>query len=179
MTLAREEFADLAVAQMDMVFRKARSLTRDFTRAEDLVQDTYLRAIRFRETFELREFGIKPWLIRILRGVHCDRLSQESRQPRPLDEAADYADPISTSLPDESDPHGLETMDERLVKAIHSLSPTFREPLLLWALEDLTYQEIATALNVPIGTVMSRLHRARKLVRERIGEQTADGERWH
>jgi RNA polymerase sigma-70 factor (ECF subfamily) len=178
MTIAREEFTDLAVAQMDSVFRKARSLSRDVARAEDLVQDTYLRAIRFRETFELRDFGIKPWLIRILRGVHCDLLSRESRDARPLEEATEYAAPISTLPPNERDPHGLETMDERLVKAINSLSSTFREALLLWAIEDLTYQEIANTLNVPIGTVMSRLHRARKLVRERIGERTAAGEGW-
>jgi RNA polymerase sigma-70 factor (ECF subfamily) len=177
MTIAREEFTDLAVAQMDSVFRKARSLSRDVARAEDLVQDTYLRAIRFRETFELRDFGIKPWLIRILRGVHCDHLTQESRRPLPLDEASEYAEPISVSPPDESDPHGLETMDERLVKAINSLSATFREVLLLWAMEDMTYQEISTALKVPIGTVMSRLHRARKLVRERIGDLRADVQR--
>jgi RNA polymerase sigma-70 factor, ECF subfamily len=178
MTLAREEFTDLAVAQMDTVLRKARSVSRDFSRAEDLVQDTYLRAIRFRETFELRDFGIKPWLIRILRGVHCDHLSKESRQPRPLDEAAEYAEPTSISPPDESDPHGLQTMDERLVKAINSLSATSREALLLWAIEEFSYQEIANALAVPIGTVMSRLHRAKKLLRERIGDLTAAGERW-
>jgi RNA polymerase sigma-70 factor (ECF subfamily) len=178
MTLAREEFSDLAVAQMDSIFRKARSLSRDFARAEDLVQDTYLRAIRFRETFQMRDFGIKPWLVRILRGVHCDHLSREARHARPLEQATEHVAPLSTSPLNESDPHGLETMDERLVKAINSLSSTFREVLLLWAIEDLTYQEISTALNVPIGTVMSRLHRARKLVRERIGDLTANGEGW-
>lgn len=168
MPLAQQQFTELAVAEFEMIYRLARHLSGDPAGAEDLVQETYLRAIKAWHTFELREFGIRPWLARILHGVHFNRLRREARQPTNLDESrldtADRERP-STAV---DDPHGFQTMDERLVNAIEDLKRPYRDALLLWAVDDLNYSEIARTLHVPVGTVMSRLHRARKQLRARL-----------
>jgi RNA polymerase sigma-70 factor (ECF subfamily) len=168
MLLAQEQFTELAVAEMGVVCRIARRLSDDATRAEDLVQETYLRAIKASGRFDLREFGIRPWLVRILHGVHFNRLKSDSRQPKPADDASFDIPAREERFSGSNDPHGFESMDQRLVKAIKSLRGPYRDALLLWAVEDLNYAEIAETLCVPIGTVMSRLHRARKQLRERL-----------
>ncbi len=168
MLLARDQFAELAYAERDMVFRLARRISGNTQRAEDLVQETYLRAVRASATFDLREFGIRPWLIRILHGVHSNLLRSESRTPLPVEDAGDNLPARQLPFEASDDPHCFESMDERLVKAIESLSPPIRDTILLWAIDDLNYGEIAKALGVPIGTVMSRLHRARRHLRDRL-----------
>ncbi len=170
MPLAQQQFTDLAVAELEIMYRLARRLSGDPTRADDLVQETYLRAIKAWHTFELRDYGIRPWLTRILHGVHFNRLRRESRQPVNMEESRlDAADREHAQLASD-DPHGFETMDQRLVTAIETLKGPYRDALLLWAVNDLNYSEIAHTLNVPIGTVMSRLHRARKQLRARLAD---------
>jgi RNA polymerase sigma-70 factor (ECF subfamily) len=168
MPLAQDEFDGLAVAELAMVNRLARRLCRDAARAEDLVQETYLRALRFRGTFELREFGIRPWLARILHGVYFNHLRSEGRQPVAIDDERMEIGGSETEPTGPGDPYGFETMDQRLVAAIESLKPPHRQVLLLWAVHELNYSEIAEKLHVPIGTVMSRLHRARQQLKARL-----------
>jgi len=169
MKLEPREFERLALEQIDLLYRVARRLTRDPNRAEDLVQETYLRALRSREGFTLEEFGMKPWLLRILYNLHLSRSQREGRQPVPLDDL-DLAGPDrrSASLPIDS--RSFEGMDEQLVRAIDGLSQEYQSVLLLWAVEDFSYKEIADALDIPIGTVMSRLHR----VRQKLSEELQD-----
>ena len=179
-----EQFEKLALDQLDTLYRVANRLTRDPERAGDLVQETYLRAFRSRDGFDLKEHGMRPWLLRILRNLHLSRVDREKRQPVPVDgdmlDSLNAAGNAAGSPDDESDAStplteadlaaggfaalGLnpDELDERLKKALEDLQEEYQMVLLLWAVEDLSYKEIAEVLEVPIGTVMSRLHRARQ-----------------
>ncbi len=168
MTLTRSQFEALALAEVDALYRLARRLTRDGTRADDLVQETFARALKSWTKFEPQAFGIKPWLLRILYNLHLNRAERERRQPVAL------ADDAMAAVPDDGhggldvpadlpiDPADFQAMDQELVRAIEGLPTESRVVLLLWAVEELSYKEIAAAVGVPIGTVMSRLHRARQ-----------------
>ena len=160
MKLEPAQFERLALEQIDLLYRVARRLTRDPNRAEDLVQETYLRALRSKDGFSLEEFGMKPWLLRILYNLHLSRAQREGRQPVALDDL-ELAGPDrhSASLPIDS--RSFEGMDEELVRDIDGLSEEYQSVLMLWAVEDFSYKEIAEALDLPLGTVMSRLHRVR------------------
>jgi RNA polymerase sigma-70 factor (ECF subfamily) len=167
MKLVRDEFEKLALEHVDMLYRIARRLTRDPTRAEDLVQETYLRAFRAQEDFDLQEYGIRPWLVRILHNLHYSRSEREKRQPLAVDDA--HLDAAALSAPGDPFPAGsFEGMDERLVKALGELPAEYQTVMLLWAVEELSYKEIAHSVGVPIGTVMSRLHRARQKLSEKL-----------
>jgi RNA polymerase sigma-70 factor, ECF subfamily len=179
--LSRSEFETLAMEHLDMLYRVARRLTRDPTGAEDLVQETYLKAFAARDGFELKSYGIRPWLIRILRNVHFTRSQRERRQPEAVEgdvlEAAGGSNmpehhSSALSAQGEIDLAGInfESMDQRLVSALHQLPEEYQTVMLLWAVDDLSYQEIAHACDVPIGTVMSRLHRARKRLADLLND---------
>jgi RNA polymerase sigma-70 factor (ECF subfamily) len=167
-----ERFEKLALEQMDTLYRVARRLTRDVERANDLVQETYLRAFRARDGFRLKEYGIRPWLLRIMQNLHVSRSGRERRQPLAMEdsslEAADRgATPETAGVPC---PLDLEHLDDELVAALEALPVDYQIVLLMWAVDDLSYKEIAHTLDIPIGTVMSRLHRAR----QRLGQQLRD-----
>ena len=166
MKISEEEFLRLALAQMDAVDRMARSLTRNRTEADDLVQETFLRAFKARETFDLKAFGIGPWMLRILHNLYISRVRREQKQPKAVEayELEDAAGGSSDPIP------SLELTDDRLEAALEQLTPDLRSILILWAVDELSYKEIAAVLEVPIGTVMSRLHRARR----RLGQLLAD-----
>jgi RNA polymerase sigma-70 factor (ECF subfamily) len=170
MKIASDQFEKLALEHTDMLYRIARRLTRNVTAAEDLVQETYLRAFRARESFDLQEFGIRPWLVRIMHNLHVSRAGRERRQPQAIaeDQLEAAADPAAESGP----PAGFnwEHMDERLVHAVDDLPAEYQSVLLLWAVDELSYKEISTALDVPMGTVMSRLYRARQKLSEQLGD---------
>jgi RNA polymerase sigma-70 factor (ECF subfamily) len=157
----RKSFEELALPHLDLVYRVARRLTHNSHEAEDLVQETYLKACRAFDRFELRAYGVRPWLLKILNNAFLNRAARESRAPRATDQQALDETQASDTLfaPPELD---YENLDEEVKQAIEALSPDFRAVLLLWATMELSYQEIADILDVPIGTVMSRLHRARQ-----------------
>jgi len=174
MSVSREEFERLALAEIDALYRMARRLTRDPSRADDLVQETYARALRSRDGFELQQFGIKPWLLRIMYNLHLNRADRDKRQPTAVtDEALDHSvDSDTGNLP--IDPASFQAMDEQLVRAIEDLPEDYRAIILLWAVEELSYKEIAAALDIPIGTVMSRLHRARHRLAEQLRQYAVE-----
>ncbi len=169
MTLAEPDFAALAVEQFDALYGLARRLSGDPARAEDLVQETYLRALRARESFHLEEFGIRPWLMRILHNLHVTRSTRESRQPMAVE--AEALERVAGGSGGGRTMRALaaDDMDQELVWAIDALPASYRAVLLLWAVEEKSYAEIAEALSLPPGTVMSRLHRARKRICEQMG----------
>jgi RNA polymerase sigma-70 factor (ECF subfamily) len=159
-------------------------LTRDPNSAEDLVQETFVRAFRAADKFQLQSFGIRPWLIRIMHNLHFTRAERDKRKPTSIDDemldAAATTDPASDGggALSSGAVQGLEALrsglfeqlDERLADAVGELQPEYQTALLLWAVDGFSYKEIADACDVPIGTVMSRLHRARQKLAERLGE---------
>jgi RNA polymerase sigma-70 factor (ECF subfamily) len=174
MKLDRAQFEGLAMEHLDMLYRVARRLTRDPGAAEDLVQETYLRALRSYESFDLKDFGIRPWLLRILHNLHNTRFKRELRQPQAVDD--EQLQSAAPAIADENPIGGnlWEGMDEQLVAAMEDLPAEFRTVLTLWAIEELSYKEISEALDVPIGTVMSRLHRARARLSDALKPYAAE-----
>ncbi|MCG3130486.1 MAG: ECF RNA polymerase sigma factor SigR [Phycisphaerae bacterium] len=164
-------FEALALPQIDAAYRLARRLTGNVAEAEDLVQETYVRAFKAFSAFELREFGIKPWLLRILYNVFCTTRSRRRREPTLLEDVDLVHAGEEWALEETSG--GLENLnwdryDEELKAAVEALQPDYRTVLLLWAVEELSYKEIAHVVECPIGTVMSRLFRARKILMDRL-----------
>ena len=156
---------------LDIVFRVARRLSRNEPDAEDLVQETYLKAQRAFGRFEMREFGIRPWLLRILHNTFLNRQAREKNAPRAagpemLQATAESYDGSSLAPPELD----YERVDGEVKTAIERLAPEFRSVLLLWATQEYSYQEIAKILELPIGTVMSRLHRARQQLARSLHE---------
>ncbi len=176
MSLTFGDFEKLAVEQLEMLYRIACRLTRDSTSAEDLVQETYLRALRARESFSLQEFGIRPWLLRIMHNLYLSRAEREKRQPASMDQdqldSAGQTAATQAALPPLS-PGSFEGMDDRLVRALNQLPVEYQTVMILWAVDELSYKEIAEAEGVPIGTVMSRLHRARQRLSEQLRDYAA------
>lgn len=153
---------------LDMLYRIARRLTREPAAAEDLVQETLLRAFRARESFDLQVFGIRPWLLRIMHNLNVSQSQRERRQPMTMEETQLDAKPGQANAAAPETAFGFDGMDQRLVQAIGDLPPDYQTVLLLWAVDELSYKEIAQACDIPIGTVMSRLHRARQRLMERL-----------
>jgi RNA polymerase sigma-70 factor, ECF subfamily len=151
---------------IDGLYGYAMAITRNRTDAEDLVQETYLRAIpRMRS---LRpESNLKSWLFTILRNIYLNQLRKQRLAPKVLEIDADEN---TANIVVETSKDPLEryvSMAERdwVLKAIQQLPSMFREIVVLREYEDLSYQEIAGILDCPVGTVMSRLARARSKLR--------------
>lgn len=146
--------------------------------ASDLVQETYLKALRASERFETKGGGIKPWLFKILRNVFYSRVVKEQRGPLASENI--HFHPGAEPGPGDSRPawnlasFDWEHVDDRLKSAVAGLNAEYREVLLLWGVEGMKYREIALILDVPIGTVMSRLYRARAALIEQLGPLAAE-----
>ena len=173
MKIDRGQFEQLAMEHLDMLYRIARRLTRDEASAEDLVQETYLRALRSYEGFELKEYGIRPWLLRIMHNLHASRYKREKRQPQAIDDEQLQAFAEESQEAPVGGENLWDGMDQQLVRAVESLPEEYQTVMILWAIDELTYKEIADALDVPIGTVMSRLFRARQRLSEQLRDYAA------
>src|SRR6266404_4879599 len=138
------------------------TLTRNFFEAEDLVQETYVRAIE--ATGRLREHSnVKAWLYTILRNIRLNQVRQRATSPK-LVELDAYDNAADLAIDSGRDPHALyvnKVEKQQVQAALHQLSEEHREIIVLREYADLSYQQIATLLNCPLGTVMSRLARAR------------------
>jgi RNA polymerase sigma-70 factor, ECF subfamily len=172
--LDSQAFRQLALAQLDALYRMAMHLTRNSDEAQDLVQETYLKAFAAAERFELRDGGLKPWLFKILHNSFYTRISRRQREATPVQDMA----PLS-AVNDEPACWDLSTLDweqvdDRLKRAIDDLPPHYREVLLLWAVEGLKYREIADVLDVALGTVMSRLYRVRAILSHQLSDLAAE-----
>jgi RNA polymerase sigma factor (sigma-70 family) len=160
-----ESFEQLALPLFASLYNHAFWLTRNQAEAEDLVQETYSKSLRAFDTFE-RGTNFKAWIFRILRnaflttrtGIAASRTVFLEDQPEALEFAA--ADPTPEDI--------LIRLhnQEALYAALEQLQAPLREALLLCEVEDLKYKEIASILEIPIGTVMSRISRARQALRE-------------
>jgi RNA polymerase sigma-70 factor (ECF subfamily) len=172
--LEREAFEQIALEHLDAVYRMAMQLARHPDEASDLVQETYLRALRVAEKYEEKGGGIRPWLFKILHNVFYTRVGKAKRRPVAVEElpTATSAEPGPDEPPPAWDLESLqwEHVDERLKSSIEQLRPEYRSVLLLWGVEGLKYREISEIQDIPIGTVMSRLHRARSILAEQLSE---------
>jgi RNA polymerase sigma-70 factor (ECF subfamily) len=164
MHVSHDEFVLLLTQELDAVDRVAKSLTRNSARADDLVQETCLAALRARHQFNLHDFGIRPWLLRILHNTHLNREKRERRQPLPMESQV-----LEAAAPPAAAPSSMNSGDfDDLVlnHALDQLAPDLRTIMILWAVDELSYKEMAHVLDIPIGTVMSRIHRARQRLYE-------------
>ena len=146
----------------DGLFTYAMALTRNYFEAEDLVQETYVRAIE--AMGRLREHSnVKAWLYTILRNIRLNQVRQRATSPK-LVELDAYENAADLVIDSARDPHALyvNKLEKQQVRiALHQLSEEYREVIVLREYAYLSYQEIAFLLNRPVGTVMSRLARAR------------------
>lgn len=169
MSLSFEAFSKLALAELDTVTRIARAVCGP--EADDIVQETFLRAVRGWQTFELRPTGIRPWLLRIMHNARQTSLIKQGRAPSTSASDLMNAIPAAADAFTESQPIAdidWQACDERLVHAVADLPENLRWTILLWAIENLSYQDIARVTDVPIGTVMSRLYRSRAILAQRL-----------
>jgi RNA polymerase sigma-70 factor (ECF subfamily) len=160
-------FRELALPYLDDVYTLARYLLRDPADAEDAVQDCYLRAYKHFDTY--RGPAIKPWLFAILRNVcNAEFARRSSAQTRPIDDAPEAAEQPPLWHEAQETPEGtmLRERDASAIRRlIDALAEPFRETFVLREINNLSYREIADAAGVPVGTVMSRLARARAMLR--------------
>lgn len=162
--LTAATFEDLAMPLFDQLYNFARWLTRDQSEAEDLVQETYTKALRGFASFQTGT-NFRAWMYRILRNTFLtSRTGLQATATIPLDEEDDAAMPVASGTPETV---LLERSQQQLLEtALEELPPPFREIILLSEVEEMQYHEIAETLSIPIGTVMSRLSRARRALRE-------------
>jgi len=155
---------------MDVLFNYGLYLTGDRDEASDLLQETYLKAFRFFDSFE-NGTNAKAWLYRILWNVHHQKLRKKVPVPLGAEGEARLAETLAAEPPTPT-----EIKDGEVAAALDAVSPEHRQILLLSDVEEFTYKEIAGILRVPIGTVMSRLSRARAALREKVrGTSAAAG----
>ena len=181
-TVARDRvrFEEDALALSDQVYRVARHLVGSREEADDLVQETYARAFRSWRSFRPGT-NLRAWLLRILTNLNIDRGRRIQRQPesRPLEES-DYF------LYNKLEESGDRTIDEDrvverlsqndVVNALSEVPHDFRDVIVLVDIGDFTYADAAQILDIPIGTVMSRLHRGRRILKQAMAESAVGSE---
>jgi RNA polymerase sigma-70 factor (ECF subfamily) len=162
------------IPYMDLMYGYAMYLTGDREEANDLLQETFLKAFRFFDKFE-RGTNAKAWLYRIMRNTFINEYRRVKRTP----DLVEYDEQISayqmmprmTQRPDEIEG---EIFEDEIAVAIASLPEKFKSVIILRDVQDLPYEEIADALEIPIGTVRSRLHRARAILFDRLKHYARD-----
>lgn len=178
-TGARGTFEQLAQGVMGSLYTMALRLTRNPDEAQDLAQETLLRAYRFFDHYE-QGSNFKAWLFKILKNAFINRYRKNQAVPETVDfdvieeglerlVERDYRGAPSTPPdPERAFMEGL--VDSEIEEALQALPPDYRMVFLMAVQEEMSYKEIAAALEIPIGTVMSRLHRARRMMQARLAE---------
>jgi RNA polymerase sigma-70 factor (ECF subfamily) len=171
-------FENDAMQYTRQLYSAAMRMTRNPADAEDLVQETYLKAYRAYHTFE-EGTNLKAWLYRILTNTFINKYRKDSRRPTEVDLGAVEDLYLYRRLGSEESAEASRTTEDRVLDglvesdikaAVEELPDVFRLPVLLADLEGFAYKEIAEILDIPIGTVMSRLHRGRKAMQKRLWE---------
>jgi len=158
-------FERYVLSEIEVMLRVAHSLTRNHAEAEDLVQDTLLRAYRGITGFDGRH--PRAWLLTILRNTHINR--NRRRRPDLLRDPDSANDRLAASASDDrTDGFVDDDLDVEIVRALDALEDPFLRVVELVDIDGLSYAEAAELLDVPVGTVMSRLHRARSRIRDRL-----------
>lgn len=170
----QQDFNEEMIPHLDAIYNFALRLTTDPNDAEDLVQDTIVKAFRFFSSYE-KGTNAKAWLFRILKNSYINNYRKKSKQPHQVDysEVSQYYESIRSEQSETTDLEDLmyrEMLDDDVTTALTELPEDFRTVVLLCDVEGFTYEEIANMLDVPIGTIRSRLHRGRNLLRARLLE---------
>jgi RNA polymerase sigma-70 factor (ECF subfamily) len=173
----RVRFEEEALGLSDQVYRVARHLANSREEADDLVQETYARAFRSWRSYTPGT-NLRAWLLRILTNLNIDRGRRTQRAPQmqPL-EANDYY--LYDKLAESDGPTDEERVVERLsqddiVTALSEVPHDFRDVIVLVDLGDFSYQDAAQILGIPIGTVMSRLHRGRRILKRELADSVSE-----
>jgi RNA polymerase sigma-70 factor, ECF subfamily len=175
----RVRFEEEALELSDQVYRVARRLTGSREEAEDLVQDTYARAFRAWHQYQPGT-NLRAWLLRILTNLNIDRGRRSQRTPdlQPLEEG-DYFlyNKLESTMSDENPDE--ERVIERLsqnsvVEALAEVPHDFRDVIVLVDIGEFSYADAAQILDIPVGTVMSRLHRGRRILKTRLADSAVE-----
>jgi RNA polymerase sigma-70 factor (ECF subfamily) len=173
----RVRFEEEVLELADQVYRVARRLVSSREEAEDLVQETYARAFRSWRSYTPGT-NLRAWLFRILTNLNIDRGRREQRTPdiQPIEEGDYY---LYNRLEETGVADDEERVVERLsqdgiVRALSSVPHNFRDVIVLVDIGDFSYQDAAQILDVPIGTVMSRLHRGRRILKRALADEAVE-----
>lgn len=181
----RKEFEESAMAHVDSLYNMALRLVFNKEEAEDLVQETYLKAYRFFDTFQ-KGTNIKAWLFKILRNTFINKYRKSTSIPGEV--FLEDIESVNTNMTYEQEAKSGEAidtleskytdlstlLDDDVKRAIDSLPIEYREAILFSDVEELSYKDISEITNVPIGTVKSRLNRGRKLLQKSLWEYAKD-----
>jgi RNA polymerase sigma-70 factor (ECF subfamily) len=173
----RVRFEEEALQLADQVYRVARRLVHSKEEAEDLMQETYARAFRSWRSYTPGT-NLRAWLLRILTNLNIDRGRRQQRAPDTTHlEESDYFlyNRLEDSQEDEERLLQRLSQDD-IVEALASVPHDFRDVIVLVDIGDFSYQEAAQILDIPVGTVMSRLHRGRRILKSHLAEATVGGE---
>lgn len=160
-------FAEYVVPELEVLYRVAQSITRNPTDAEDLVQDTLIRAYKAIERFDGRY--PRAWLLTIMRNAQVNRVRR--KRPELMRDPDETMSRVADESPDGADAESQvvdQEFEAPIQNALDALPDKFRAVVELVDLNQLSYQEAADALGIPVGTVMSRLHRARRNIRQHL-----------
>ena len=174
----RKDFEEEAVPHMSALYNFAVRLAKDREDAADLVQETMMKAFRFFHSFE-RGTNCKAWLFRIMKNSYINRYRKTSKAPDTVeyDAVEEFYDTIKASSVETStleDQLFNQALDDQVSDAIQQLPDDFRTVIILCDIEGFTYDEIAEFIDCPIGTVRSRLHRARKILAATLSKYARD-----
>jgi RNA polymerase sigma-70 factor (ECF subfamily) len=173
----RARFEEEALTHAEHLYRIAVRLTGGQQAAEDLVQETYLRAFRAWRSYRPGT-NLAAWLATIMRNANLDELRRQSRRPvqEPLDDDGDYYlyNRLAASGPVPQDEVLARLSGTAIVSALADLPPMFREVVVLVDVGDFSYADAAEILGIPIGTVMSRLYRGRRALKRALADRTAE-----
>ena len=168
-------FAEEALTHLDTLYRGALRLTHDPDAAQDLVQEAYLRALRYQHSYQAGT-NMKAWLFAIMRNLFWDRFKGSRKEDVSLDDVGDFV--LYDKLRDEGAKPEADVLDQiaatEVVAAVDKLPALHREVVLLVDVEGFSYKDAADTLGVPIGTVMSRLHRARQQLQKSLFEYAVE-----
>lgn len=167
-------FEEEFLPQIDALYTFAFHLSYNEEDANDLVQETYLKAYRFIGNYE-KGTNAKAWLFKILKNAFINQYRKKSKQPTQVDyeEVANYhdeEDSAYSSYMDLREEMFMGMMGDEVTTAINTLPVDFRVVILLCDIEGFTYEEISKIIDIPIGTVRSRLHRSRNMLKEKLKE---------
>lgn len=166
--MSERDFETMVLPHRDALYGHALALTQNADEAEDLVQETTLRALKGFESFRA-EGPIRAWLLTILRNLFINAYRTRVRAPRQVSlDALENPDPMLPTLPGPERAVFFKLENEALTRAVAALPKTYRDVLVLSDMRGLSYQEISEKLDLPIGTVRSRLSRARGRIRRAL-----------